>query len=70
MAQLTLKVNGMSCSHCVNAVENSVGKLEGVRSVKVRLNDGQVDIEFNPDAVKLNQIIDTIEDQGYDVVRA
>ncbi|MGA9173695.1 MAG: copper chaperone CopZ [Thermoactinomyces sp.] len=70
MAQLTLKVNGMSCSHCVNAVETSVGKLEGVRSVKVRLNDGQVDIEFNPDAVKLNQIIDTIEDQGYDVVRA
>jgi copper chaperone len=36
----TLKVQGMSCAHCVNAVESSVGELQGVSSVKVDLGKG------------------------------
>ncbi|MBH8597663.1 copper chaperone CopZ [Thermoactinomyces sp. CICC 10523] len=70
MAQVTLKVNGMSCNHCVNAVETSVGKLNGVREVTVLLNEGLVDIEFEDGAVNVEQLIETIEDQGYDVVRS
>ena len=42
MEQVTLKVNGMSCGHCVKAVEGSVGELEGVNSVKVDLASGTV----------------------------
>ena len=30
MEKVTLNVQGMSCGHCVNAVEGSVGKLNGV----------------------------------------
>jgi len=67
MEKVTLKVNGMSCDHCVNAVEGSVGKLEGVKTVKVHLNEGNVDVEFNPSEVSLDKIKETIDDQGYDV---
>ncbi|MBV7505287.1 copper chaperone CopZ [Bacillus sp. sid0103] len=67
MEKVTLKVNGMSCGHCVNAVEGSVGKLEGVKSVKVHLKEGNVDVEFNPSEVSLGTIKETIDDQGYDV---
>jgi copper chaperone len=67
MEKVTLKVNGMSCNHCVNAVESSVGKLEGVQTVKVDLKEGNVDVEFNPSEVSLNKIKETIDDQGYDV---
>lgn len=67
MEKVTLKVNGMSCGHCVNAVEGSVGKLEGVKSVKVHLKEGKVDVEFNPSEVSLSKIKETIDDQGYDV---
>jgi len=64
----TLKVNGMSCSHCVNAVESSVGKLTGVSSVKVDLEAGEVTVEYDDSKTTLKEIKETIEDQGYDVV--
>lgn len=67
MENITLNVKGMSCGHCVNAVEGSVGKLQGVKSVKVHLESGTVDVEFNPSDVSLNEIKETIDDQGYDV---
>ena len=30
-----IKVDGMSCGHCVETIENSVGKMEGVKQVIV-----------------------------------
>jgi copper chaperone len=65
--KVTLQVEGMSCGHCVNAVEGSVGKLDGVSSVKVDLENKSVDVEFNADVVTLDSIKETIDDQGYDV---
>lgn len=67
MEKVTLNVKGMSCNHCVKAVEGSVGALNGVSSVKVDLKDAKVNVEFNPNEVSLNQIKETIDDQGYDV---
>ncbi|NWQ40279.1 copper chaperone CopZ [Bacillus sp. EB106-08-02-XG196] len=67
MKNITLNVQGMSCGHCVKAVEGSVGKLEGVNGVNVKLEDAQVEVTFNESQVSLGQIKETIEDQGYDV---
>jgi copper chaperone len=68
MEQVTLQVKGMSCGHCVKAVESNVGELTGVHSVKVNLDEGKVDISFDQAAVSLDQIKEVIDDQGYDVV--
>ncbi|WP_144485211.1 copper chaperone CopZ [Bacillus pumilus] len=68
MEQATLQVQGMSCGHCVKAVEGNVGELAGVESVKVHLDKGEVEVSFHPDQVTLNRISDVIEEQGYDVV--
>lgn len=67
MEKVTLTVEGMSCDHCVRAVEGSVGELNGVSSVKVNLKAGTVDVEFNQQEVSLDTIKETIDDQGYDV---
>jgi copper chaperone len=67
MEKVTLNVEGMSCGHCVKAVEGSVGGINGVTSVKVNLENKTVDVEFNGEAVKLETIKETIDDQGYDV---
>ncbi|WKA54632.1 copper chaperone CopZ [Planococcus shixiaomingii] len=64
----TLKVQGMSCSHCVNAVETSVSELQGVSSVKVDLGKGEVAVEYDTSKTSLNEIQETIEEQGYEVV--
>nr|WP_263327186.1 copper chaperone CopZ [Neobacillus sp. Marseille-Q6967] len=67
MEKITLKVNGMSCGHCVKSIEGSVGELQGVKSVKVHLEAGNVDVEFSPTEVSLSKIKETIDDRGYDV---
>ena len=67
MEKVTLNVQGMSCDHCVKAVEGSVGEINGVNSVKVDLKAKTVDVEFNTQEVSLDKIKETIDDQGYDV---
>ncbi|MFD2444388.1 copper chaperone CopZ [Bacillus sp. CGMCC 1.16607] len=67
MEKVTLNVAGMSCGHCVKSVEGSVGELRGVSSVKVHLENGTVDVEYNSAEVTLDAIKETIDDQGYDV---
>ncbi|RFB15279.1 copper chaperone [Bacillus sp. HNG] len=67
MQKVTLNVTGMSCGHCVKAVEGSVGKLEGVDQVNVKLDEALVEVSFNESQVSLDTIKETIEDQGYDV---
>ena len=68
MEQVTLTVKGMSCGHCVKAVQDSVGALKGVEKVDVQLNEGTVNVAFDSGQVSLAQIKETIDDQGYDVV--
>ncbi len=44
-----------------------MGALTGVDQVKVNLAEGLVDIAFDEAKVSLDQIKETIDDQGYDV---
>lgn len=67
MKTVTLNVQGMSCGHCVKAIEGSVGELEGVSGVSVKLEEALVDVAFNESQVSLDKIKETIVDQGYDV---
>lgn len=67
MENITINVQGMSCGHCKKAVEDNVGALNGVDNVDVALDEGKVTIKFNADNVTLDDIKETIEDQGYDV---
>ncbi|MDW0115165.1 MULTISPECIES: copper chaperone CopZ [Sporosarcina] len=68
MAENTvLHVKGMSCGHCVKAVEESVGKLDGVNAVQVDLKAGTVEVTFEQGQISVKEITETIEDQGYDV---
>lgn len=67
MENITLTVKGMSCNHCVNAVEKSVGSLEGVHEVNVQLDAGKVTVAYDKNVVTVEKIKETIDDQGYDV---
>lgn len=68
MEKLVLKVEGMSCSHCENAVKKAVSALDGVTSVEVSLGDKTVTIAHDAAKATLEAIKAAIEDQGYDVV--
>jgi copper chaperone len=63
-----VKIEGMSCGHCVAAVKNAVGGLKGVKAVEVSLEKKQAEVEFDDSTVNFAAIKNAIEDQGYDVV--
>ncbi len=68
MEKTTLKVDGMSCEHCVKAVTGAVGALPGVTKVAVDLAAKTVTVEYDPGKTTLDSINAEIEEQGYDVI--
>ena len=68
MKQITLKVQGMTCQHCVKAIEKSVGKLSGVAEVAVNLANGQVDVHMDERQVVEAELRAAIENAGYQVM--
>jgi len=66
MATITLKVNGMSCNHCVMSVEKALKEIGAKGSVD--LASKQVTVEYDDAVINLDKIKEAIEDQGYDVV--
>jgi copper chaperone len=68
MVNSVLRVDGMSCEHCVKAVKNAVGALSGVANVAVDLNAKTVTVDYDPTQSALDKIKFEIEEQGYDVV--
>jgi copper chaperone len=66
MSNVTLNVEGMSCGHCVSAVEKAVSGVGA--AAKVDLPAKTVAVEYDESVVSLSAIKTAIEDQGYDVV--
>ncbi|HWR22858.1 MAG TPA: copper ion binding protein [Feifaniaceae bacterium] len=68
MEKAVIKVDGMSCEHCVKTITKAVGALPGIAAVAVDLNAKTVTVDHDPGKTALEQIRLEIEDQGYDVV--
>lgn len=66
MAQVTLNVEGMSCNHCVKAVEGALEKVGATG--KVSLETKQVNVKYDESKLNVEALKTAIEDQGYDVV--
>nr|WP_240628417.1 MULTISPECIES: copper chaperone CopZ [Macrococcus] len=68
MMETILKVEGMTCGHCKEAVEGAVNKLDGVKSAAVDLEAANVTVDHE-ESVTVDAMKEAIEDQGYDVVK-
>lgn len=66
MKNKEIKIEGMSCSHCVAAVKKSLEKVESLRVEDVKI--GSAKIEFDESKVSNNKIIEAIEGAGYKVI--
>jgi copper chaperone len=67
MEKKALKVDGMSCEHCVKAVNNALSGLMCVTDVSVDLNAGTVSFNYDPAKTPLETIKAAIVDAGYEV---
>jgi len=62
-----LAVSGMTCGSCEQAIQRSVGKLDGVSLVKASFSAGRVDVDYDPQQVDEQAIIGAIERLQYKV---
>ena len=63
----TYRVTGMTCGHCVSTVSSEVGKIDGVTSVDVKLDAGEVNVTSDT-AVDDAQIKAAVEEAGFELV--
>ena len=63
MRHITLNITGMSCGHCLNAVNQALGRLNGVRIESVRM--GRADLEYDDTLTGPDAIMSAIKDAGY-----
>ena len=68
MNQIIIKVAGMSCQHCVKAVEEALKALPGVETARVDLAAGQVSVHYDSTKTDPLKMQEAIENQGYDVI--
>jgi copper ion binding protein len=61
-----IKIQGMTCQHCVMSVTKALGALPGIKSLKVDLVKGEATFE-NPKNVTRAAIQKAVEDAGYRV---
>ena len=63
----TIFINGMSCGHCSKRVEEALKSVNGVKSVKVSLEEKKADVILKNDVD--NEILkNAVEEVGFEVV--
>lgn len=64
MTSLQLKIDGMSCGHCVMSVQKALRALDGVQVEQVLVGSAQ--LQFDPATRQVDDILNAIRDAGYE----
>jgi copper ion binding protein len=62
-----LKIDGMSCEHCVAHVKEALEGISGVKSAKVSLKDNSAQVDHG-DGVSLDALKAAVTEAGYEAV--
>lgn len=63
MRQATLHIEGMSCGHCLNAVNRALSALPGVRIDAIRI--GRADVSYDEATTDPAKLETAVADAGY-----
>jgi copper chaperone len=63
MEALHLTIEGMTCEHCVRAVDGRLRKTPGIEVERVAV--GSADLRYDPAKTNLDAIAEAIADEGY-----
>ena len=63
----TLPVSGMTCANCAGIIERTLKKLDGVSDAAVNFAAEQVTVRFDPEVIKLPDLVARVERAGYKV---
>jgi len=63
-----LRLKGMSCASCANAIEKAINKVAGVEECSVNFATAQGKVAYNPQKTDLQEIQRAVTDAGYEAV--
>lgn len=69
MEKAVFNVPSISCSSCAGKIKEAVKSINGVAGVSVDLKSQTVEVEFNPETVKSDEIRRGISSLGYEVIQ-
>lgn len=67
MAIHVLKIGGMTCNHCVQAVTDSLRTTPGVRSAEVDLQSATARVDHDDQSSSIGDITAAVKRAGYQV---
>lgn len=67
MTHTTLNIPDITCEHCERTITNALKPIEGIQEVAVDVPAQQVQMEYDPDRVSLEQIKTVLEEEYYPV---
>jgi copper chaperone len=65
MANIKLRVTGMTCGHCQAKVEKALKSVTGVYTAIIDLPDGEAEVDFDDDSVTTAQLVAAVAKAGY-----
>ncbi len=63
---VTIKISGMSCQHCVQSIEKALQQSRGVNVVRVDLAEEKAYIEYDASIINVDNLLQVIKDAGYE----
>lgn len=70
MTTITLNIPEISCGHCTSSIEETLNELEGVTSVKASVEQKNATIKFNEELLTEADIIEALDDIGFEAIKA
>jgi Cu+-exporting ATPase len=68
MITTQIKIAGMHCATCAQAIERSVQQLDGISSAEVNLAAETLRVEFDPETVSVRDIEEAVREAGFSPV--
>jgi Cu+-exporting ATPase len=65
LARFRARIGGLHCSLCTGTLERALGRKPGVAKVAVSLTHEQALVEYDPEKVRPQDLVDTLRDIGY-----
>lgn len=70
MKKTLLRSHELSCPSCVAKIETALKSLNGVEDAKVSFNTGKIEVQHDPQVVKIEELVKAVKSVGYEACEA
>lgn len=66
VSRITVSIDGLACPFCAYGVEKKLKRIEGVKSIRINIQEGNVVLSAkNGESININNIPMAVEDSGF-----